>query len=418
MKISINKCIGIGIPISILIYNLNWKIGAFFVLIISILIILGNQAKIKRKPDRLSVLWCVFFFVFAIVSQVIRSYELTVAYVVGYVLVCIILVFGLNEISIKYIFKSFKIIALIEAISIYCQLLIPNVYYRIMSFFVESATIQSISSRVSEGYYTGFTREVSLTVSFLIIAAGMLCIQLMFENNISINKRRVIFIQIIIIFGAMLVSGKRAQPLFFVISLLITYLLYSEKRMKVLKIIGVIIGISLLVVIFFPYIQAIPGISRIVALIQALNSNADVAILTTGRSTIYEAAINLWKKNPFIGIGWNNFKNSFSSNYWYSRFDVHNCYLQILCECGYVGAIYYYYLVIRTLISFYRVTKKEKSVIIKNKPVIPFTVLFFVFFLLYSITGTCLYELCYYLPTFVFFAILQQYNKVDNKICY
>ena len=55
--------------------------------------------------------------------------------------------------------------------------------------------------------------------------------------------------------------------------------------------------------------------------------------LTSGRFYLWKNAWQLFLKSPVFGIGW----SSFSENVVTTVNNVHNCYLQFLCETGIVG---------------------------------------------------------------------------------
>ena len=60
----------------------------------------------------------------------------------------------------------------------------------------------------------------------------------------------------------------------------------------------------------------------------------DANELTSGRMALWKRAIELFKENPIFGIGWKQFVNHNTYEH-----NVHNTYLQWLCESGIVGFI-------------------------------------------------------------------------------
>ena len=123
--------------------------------------------------------------------------------------------------------------------------------------------------------------------------------------------------------------------------------------------------------------------------------------ITNGRTAIYENAIELWKKNRMFGIGWGNFKYSTSQSTWYVGFDVHNCYLQILCETGIIGAIFYY------ILTFFSIINSIRSILITRKygeemhNLALLTGFIQIFFCMYCITEPILYEYTDYIIYFI-----------------
>lgn len=402
MRLSNQKFIGILIPITMLIYNISWKIGAILGVFVILCILMAGRGKVNLKKSVICWSWAIYIILFAVILQFLRSYDFTISYVVGYILSAFILFMGLSSISTNNIISTFKILALYEALGVLLQVFLPSLYSLIIGIIVSPATKQSILSRVTEGYYTGFSREASLTVIFLILGIGILSIDFLYNKGLyNFKQKRKLFLQLTLLIVALLFTGKKAQPIFCLLALIITYFVYSNKKFKIIKISGAILLLILLIVIAYPYIQNIPSLARYTSLIDNIRQQQNIAIITSGRTEIYEMAIDLWKKDRFWGIGWNNFKNSVSSTAWFYRFDVHNCYLQVLCETGYIGAIPYYILMIVTFGRTIYSASFKRKLYTQVDSKIAFSIYYFSFFLFYGITGTCLYELSYYIPFFI-----------------
>lgn len=410
MKISLERTIGVLIPMSLAIYNLNWKLGAGFgALAILTLITRGNHGVVQLNKSRFCRWWALYLFLFAVIMQISRSYELTISYVVGYLMICILLFIGISQNSMNVLRDTLATISIVEAAGVYIQLLLPSVYYKIMGVLVADVTLQSITTRVSEGYYTGFAREVSLTVIFLIVGVGLAAVRL-FKNKESLTRKqkyKLIF-RLIYLLVALLFTGKKAQPIFCLVALMITYLVYSNTKYKYLKIAFIAIATILIYIFALPMLSSIPSVSRYLSLLQNIQGGRDIAIVTSGRTEIYLTAFELWKSNKWFGIGWNNFKNAVPSTAWFSRFDVHNVYLQVLCETGYIGAIPYYLLIIISMVRILQAASRKKAL----SELFAFDIYYFFFFLFYSVTGTGLYEYSYYIIFFI--ALLWGEQEIHN----
>lgn len=76
----------------------------------------------------------------------------------------------------------------------------------------------------------------------------------------------------------------------------------------------------------------------------------------TGRLEIWTQAVELWKENPFFGIGPGNFKK-ISPEYLGQERVTHNTYFQILSEQGLFGFIMFYLIMSLTIISLGRLVK-------------------------------------------------------------
>ena len=117
---------------------------------------------------------------------------------------------------------------------------------------------------------------------------------------------------------------------------------------------------------------------------------------------VYQNAIDLWNGNRIFGIGWGNFKYMVNKSLWYSGYDVHNCYLQILCENGLFGAIIFYILTIVSIFRFIRCVKIAGEYGNDYNYKLSLIVAYIqVFFIIYSFTEPILYEYTDYIIYFI-----------------
>ena len=81
----------------------------------------------------------------------------------------------------------------------------------------------------------------------------------------------------------------------------------------------------------------IPVFDRIFQSLEAMLSGEDVS---NNRSRLYAFAWQLARENPIFGIGWNQYRKATVGTVTVlNELDVHNIYLQMLCETGIVGLI-------------------------------------------------------------------------------
>lgn len=228
--------------------------------------------------------------------------------------------------------------------------------------------------------YMGFTNHYSRNAFFIILA-----IMILVSEILSKNKKHIYLKILYILFLSVteLLVAKRGPLMFMILSILIIVFL---KELDIIKGIGkfskCIIGIVAFVVLAILFI---PGANNIV--LRVVNGFQSDNI-TSGRSYLYPIAWDMFKDHPLFGAGWNSFYLKMST---YSTFQgVHNDYLQYLAETGIIGFIVVIIsnigCLVYTLKGFVKVRTQEYSGT-KLQIWSVFSLLFQIFFLLYSFTG-------------------------------
>lgn len=343
--------------------------------------------------------------------MLIRSLSPEYYLIVGYLAATVLLL----ESSTKYyddIWVWFKYIAIFEAFGVYLQWITPEIYYSLVSIVLPKEVVVSIGNRLVEGYYTGFTREVSYTVFLIIVGLG---IYIFLEDK---KKKKYDYVIIAFLFGSLLVSGKLAPFLFFILSFLITLFIRSKDKLKIIKCLFLVLILIAGILLAYPLWSQIPVLSKFAKIINYL-SLRDMTRVTNGRTVIYNDAIQLWKSNIWFGIGWGNFKYSIMSDRWYSGFDVHNCFLQVFCETGIIGGFLYIFLVLMSIVNICKLINYLSK---RNNEKVSHLALFCgfiqIFFILYSLTEPILYEYTDYMIFFCSFsttACLLREFRYDRK---
>ena len=285
--------------------------------------------------------------------------------------------------------------------------------------FLPSSVVMSIKDRLIQGYYTGFTREISFTMFLIVIGLGIYIFDILKKKNgkSDLNYKISKYIKIALLFTALFISGKRATLIFFLLSIFIIQFIKSKDPLKILKYLITCSGIVFLIYATFPIWSKINYLSRIVELLNFIKDKNIIGI-TNGRNLIYKNAIDLWNNNIIFGIGWGNFKYLVNRSLWYSGYDVHNCFLQILCETGLIGAIIYCFITILSFTRMIKCVRKYRDSGDNSSYRLATIVAFIqVFFIIYSITEPILYEYTDYIIYFISINItdILLYKLYSNK---
>ena len=395
-RIKTTELSAIILALSMLLYAFRGKFGAVFItieLVMMLYIILRQKGKQRSFASKYAA---VFLLIFAFVLHIIRSISVEYYLCIGYLLTPILLMETKID-HYKELWKWLKGIAIFEAVGVYIQFLVPGLYYSLISVILPSDVISSIRTRLQSGYYTGFSHEVSFTMFLIVIGLGLY----LYDSEARKNSKK--WVIIAFLFSALFISGKRATLLFFVVAYFMTQFIQSDSKIKIIKYSLIVVAGIILLRLTYTWWSQIPALSRVNEFINYFTLN-DVIGMTSGRTVIYENAIRLWNTNKWFGIGWGNFKYSINQNLWFSGFDVHNCFLQILCETGIVGLFFYSILCITSLINSVRaVLMYRRSREIRTYRLAVFCCYIQIFFVLYSLTEPILYEYTDYVIYFVSF---------------
>lgn len=285
--------------------------------------------------------------------------------------------------SKKNVPYSLSLIGVILFIGCFYNYFFPDTYQRVIFplFTVESQS--NIEWQLGfETFFPGFTSQVGYTSFYLSIVFGaVFC----FRNIIF--KKLTVPLFICLLF-ALILTGKRGPFLFLFLTLIIVYFLENPENNRFVKVAYILfIALFLYILLFFLLQYAdIESLSRIYSAFYDLIKTGTIEDL--GRQQLREHAWNVFEENPLVGIGWGNFIKSGTTRNTY----VHNIYLQLLCECGILGFVYFVFFFVEQLII---TIKKYNHLPIDGleRSWLLFSFFIQLYFLLYGFTGNPLYDI-------------------------
>lgn len=302
--------------------------------------------------------------------------------------------------------------------TIFCYIF-PELYYNnIMPLFPEYQ--KELLYQFNHKQIAGLTQHYSTNALYL--ATGLIIMA--FNLNIDFKRKKiksvlkVVFYFFIII--ALLLTGKRAQIVFPIISFLIVFIIksrknifYAVKKISLITVLAIILlGVTSL---------AIPSITN--SFSRIIDSFAKGGTMDS-RAPLYEFAISKFKEKPVIGSGWGNYKYLYNENVIIKERDymnVHCIYLQLLCETGLIGSIIIFSLFIYLIVKSVRliIDSQER----KNLNGSYFFLAFHIYFLLEGIFGNPLYDTPILIPygvicanfMYIFFSREHDKNGENNE---
>lgn len=278
----------------------------------------------------------------------------------------------------------------------------PNFhYYHIVPLFKNSTA--ELLYEFSQHRISGLTNHYSINALYLM--SGLLI-----YTPIAIQqsgKKLGLYLFLALNLIALLLTGKRLHIVAYIIILLVLLLLkYRQNLIKFIKKISTIFIVGLASVLLL--VNFIPSITApFVRAYEALGDENSMA----SRTVLYDFATEVFKERPLLGIGWGGYRYEFHQRMLVREgeyMNVHNIYLQVLCETGIIGAIFIYGL--WTILLVLPLKDLKKTTNQKYQTFIYLFLAYHLFFLLEGTIGNSLYDLQTYYPYAITLAMYLYYH--------
>ena len=297
-------------------------------------------------------------------------------------------------------------IGFVHAVSTIALRFLPGVYYGVIAPLYPS-NYSRLVEWYAEGCMPGLAHHYSFNGIYLTVGLyASVALAMKYFDKYRIK----VFIFPLIFMVALLLTGKRAHLFFSLIVLYAFYYLYlsNDKRTRALKMIGIA-----LIVLFIGAVVVLYAPSLSTAFVRLKDSLEDGDV-TNNRTYFWALAYMLFLEHPIFGIGWGQFLDysELMLNY---RANVHNNFLQLLCETGVIGfSVYMLWIVfyfIRSIWILVKIRKNNNDV--REIVYIAFSFMYQLFFIMYCFTGNPLCEKDTFIPYFLSCAIVNyEYRKV------
>lgn len=197
-------------------------------------------------------------------------------------------------------------------------------------------------------------------MDYIIISGLSVALGKLFTFQKQKCKTKLVFAALIAFYlFAIALVGRRGELLSVVVVLVVLWILACEKSKRWIRLGSIICGGGIIIglaVMLLPLLKEVDFLNRYVMTVEKLLSGADI---TSGRTELYTLALSLFAQKPVFGIGWGQFANhvtqEFRDVHGQDVANVHNIYLEFLCETGIVGAI----IIIFPLVYLFILTVKQ-----------------------------------------------------------
>lgn len=313
--------------------------------------------------------------------------------------VTILLLLSLST-NINWIRPTMRIalsLLLVHALATLLFAVAPGIYTGFIKprFFADAQDAIGAQSGLTAHYsYNGML----LSAGVLLSAAELWAAYDGSKGDIKVSAPNVVLL--IVFMLALLVTSKRG-PLLAVVAALVIGLYVGSGKYKfsaLLKIGLFACGAAIVVVALS---QFVPQISTVFERFAEISGGLDDADATNGRSYLWERAVELWRSSPIIGHGWGTYRY-----YWEGRLDVatntaHNVFLNLLAEVGIAGLLLFLVAAVPPFVGLWRAMSRRGE-FGSAAPAVTFAFMFQIFFLVYSFTGSPLYDI----ESYIFYLLL------------
>ena len=225
-----------------------------------------------------------------------------------------------------------------------------------------------------------------------------------FRDELGLKIRS--FIVVLLFVFVSFLQGSRKGLIILILGLILDYTLEKRKTKNIsYKMKGLLIVAFLLLFVYFICMHTALyntiGI-RLEDTFAFLKEGTAVDASTRDRNLLIEDGIRIWKSNPIVGVGQDNFRYVNSVRY---GFYSHNNFIELLANLGMIGFTLYYYIYyygIRKSYHYIRLRKTETTI----APIIVFIVFLIIDYMSVSYSS----ESC-----FVFLGIAFSCLELQNK---
>lgn len=331
------------------------------------------------KISKFTLIWLPFWLICLIhfmLFSVARSFMIQF-----YVLALFIILVQQDLLKFDTLLIVLKWFGIVFLLSCFFEMILPNQYTTFIKWFFNAEYAEKALHFLDVGYITGLSYQTS-NAAWYLTCGGVATGCLLIKNSKKSKTNNIINSILILIFLIMInFTGKRSFLLFAIATFLLVYFVASPKTKYLTRffIIAILcVSTVIILILLAPYIDEQTSLGRLINLFEA----DDIMSESSGRDVLYIKAWEYFLQNPIFGIGWGKFSQISGT-----ETDVHNIYLQLLCETGAVGLVAFLIPVICQYIYTLRVLFSYKNKKNKYLYLLYFSLFIQTFFLLYGLTG-------------------------------
>lgn len=305
------------------------------------------------------------------------------------IVVCLVMLF-VCSLNYKWLKSAPKIIFLIGFPNVLATLLFfvnNGLYQKFVSFAYHG--YQNGTSNGLYGYHAALADHYSQNGTYISIV--FLTITAAFLSAYKKRKKKAYFFMVVLSAIGLLLTTKRAHLIFSVIAIVILYYALNPKQVftRSFKLVAIL---AVLLLVFNIAASVVPALSDTFNRISSMGDD----VQSTSRLVMWGFALNYFKQNPVLGIGWYGFRYKNILGYASSSSGCHNIYFELLCETGVIGFSIFVFCAVSSLVrSFRNLIFDSKTTGIYRIP-LAVSLAIQLFVVMYGMTGNALYDTTFY----------------------
>lgn len=311
-------------------------------------------------------------------------------------------------------FKRFFFVALamlaVHAAATLLFMVAPGLYHSVVKPLFFSGAPNAV------GHQSGLTSHYSY--NGMLLSAGVIMSGAWMASSITgekglarISVKRLA--SFILFFVALLATSKRGPLLAVIAALSLTMLVVSgkAKAWALMKIGAVGVAACLVLSVAAP---AVPQIGEVFERLTEVVSSSTSEDATNGRNLLWDRAVDLLMEKPITGNGWGTYRY-----YWEGRTDVvtrsaHNVYLNLLSDVGVFGFVVFLIAVIPPFVGLWKRASSYRMLDVDSKMIIVFAFAYQIFFFIYCLSGSPLYDV----ESYIFYTLFScsVWFAIDSRL--
>ena len=295
--------------------------------------------RIYLTKYRIAYMWMAFVvLIFFLMPNAKNDTKSLMALIIS-IGICVLYILSteINCGDIQKMMKIFIITAVLFSVYIIFCRIFPSIYLNTILPLLSGADRTEILRLSRLGYGAHIANSITYGPYVISIAAFFCLGDMLVGMNIIPRTKALVYEVLFIV--AILCEGRRSELVGLIISAFIVYMVSTPNNTKImLKRLGALLGIIIIGLIVVMLLTRYGFLSRFVNTLDLLKSGIsinDLNKLSSSRFYLWQNAWALFQSKPIFGIGW----GGFSENVVSKVNNVHNCYLQFLCEMGIVGCV-------------------------------------------------------------------------------